>query len=537
MVRLYLPDENERLKISQEVLRRVMLDIFLKVSDGMSLKSYLVETVSSEIERWLGSRGEMAEANLKLFSVLKKKLLRASESDAKFILSKIVDNYLRDIHGHFSKPVYFLATKVVPSGLSFLFNSITFTSMFSNLFSIPSVKNNVRVYGEIDLLKKLQTKGTVILTPTHVSHMDSPIMGWVIYDLGMPPFLYGAGLNLFENPFLGFFIRNLGAYRLDRKRKHELYLNTLKEYVSVTLEKGFDHLFFPGGTRSRSGLIETKLKLGLLGSGLNAYIQNLKNKKENPNIYIVPCVLSYHITLEAESLIDDYLQDITKEDYIMEYDESYELEKVISFIRRIFEMNLKVYVRIGRALDPFGNYVDDEGNSTDPRGRIIDPIKYVLINGEPNFDHQRDAEYTREVGKSLSESFLKNNFILSTGLCAFVVYNMLRASIGTSDVMKIVRSADGVELDDSEVIKKLDYSLSEFLKLEKQGEVSVADRVKEKNLAGILDKAYRVFSSYHREKPPFVIKGSKVIVRNPKLLLYYANRLAGYDLERKIFGL
>ncbi len=75
--------------------------------------------------------------------------------------------------------------------------------------------------------------------------------GYAIYMAGLPPVCYGAGLNLFYNKFLGFFMNRLGAYKVDRRKKHSLYKNVLKEYAAVSMELGYDNLFFPGGTRSR----------------------------------------------------------------------------------------------------------------------------------------------------------------------------------------------------------------------------------------------------------------------------------------------
>ena len=43
--------------------------------------------------------------------------------------------------------------------------------------------------------------------------MDSLVLGYAIYRLGLPPVIYGAGLN-FSNLLVGF-MHNLGAYTVD----------------------------------------------------------------------------------------------------------------------------------------------------------------------------------------------------------------------------------------------------------------------------------------------------------------------------------
>ena len=64
------------------------------------------------------------------------------------------------------------------------------------------------------------------------------IMGLIIYKIGLPPVTYGAGLNLFSNPLLGFFLRHLGAYTVDRLKTAPIYRELLKEYTTLTLEFG-----------------------------------------------------------------------------------------------------------------------------------------------------------------------------------------------------------------------------------------------------------------------------------------------------------
>jgi hypothetical protein len=60
----------------------------------------------------------------------------------------------------------------------------------------PILEGNIHLQGELRALRALATRGTIILAPTHVSNVDSLVMGLVIHRLGLPPFAYGAGLNL-----------------------------------------------------------------------------------------------------------------------------------------------------------------------------------------------------------------------------------------------------------------------------------------------------------------------------------------------------
>src|SRR5690625_7368921 len=103
------------------------------------------------------------------------------------------------------------------------------------------------------------------MLPTHVSNVDSSLIDYVIETkVGIPAFAYGAGLNLYNFGPAAYFMNRLGAYRVDRRKKNPIYLETLKAMSTLSIKSGVNNLFFPGGTRSRSGHSESRLKLGRL---------------------------------------------------------------------------------------------------------------------------------------------------------------------------------------------------------------------------------------------------------------------------------
>ncbi|MCX7733786.1 MAG: 1-acyl-sn-glycerol-3-phosphate acyltransferase [bacterium] len=527
--RQYLPDDQQKQNIKTEVVRRVLYDFFISArEDDYFIRRKINETVSAEIERWRTERSfPLAEDYIRFFRKVRRKIPSASDSERRYILKQIVELYMDEIQGHFSPIIYRLATRIVPRGLSFILASITPSSIISNLPHLPDVDSHIIISGNKDILLKLARKGSIILSPTHVSHVDSPVIGYVVYKVGLPPFLYGAGLNLFSNPILGFFMKNLGAYKVDRKRKHDLYLDTLKHYVSTTLEMEYDHIFFPEGTRSRNGTFPKKLKMGLLGCGVRSYINNLKNKSPRPNIYVVPATFTYHITLEAESLVRQYLEDTTKEDWVSYKDEAFVPSRIFEFVKRFIELDMKLVVRFSDAFDVFGNPVDEDGNSLDPNGRTVDPKRYVLKDGVPEHDSQRDAEYTKELAEKILQTYRKDNAVLSTNLASFVIFELAMKKIGETDEIRALYLLEGLNIDYQEVIRYIDIAKNKFNELHQQNKVFVFYRVNEKTAKGILDTAYRVFSKYH-ERPPFRITRGKVKIENAPLLYYYRNRLTNY---------
>src|SRR5690242_19489821 len=133
-------------------------------------------------------------------------------------------------------------------------------------------------------------------------------------------------------------MNSLGAYKVDRRKKNLPYLETLKLYSTLAIQKGAHSHFFPGGTRSRSGLIEKQLKLGLLNSTIeaqrNLYLDN-PEATDARKIFIVPVTLNYHFMLEAPDLIDDYLSVKGQDRYLPEQDK-YGSWQLILFLFKFF---------------------------------------------------------------------------------------------------------------------------------------------------------------------------------------------------------
>ena len=216
------------------------------------------------------------------------------------ILPIVIDRYTKEITGNFKRSHHGFARRLITSFLARLLN----TARLRNPFGSLNLDSTIQIVGKHKKLRKLSKTGTIVMVPTHFSHLDSALIGWIISHLGLPAFMYGAGLVLYNLKIFAYFFNSLGAYKVDRRKKHFLYLETLKTYTERAIVNGCHNLFYPGGTRSRSGSIEKNLKLGLLGSTLEAQKElNKKNKK----IYIVPVTFNYQFVLEGPALINQYL--------------------------------------------------------------------------------------------------------------------------------------------------------------------------------------------------------------------------------------
>jgi glycerol-3-phosphate O-acyltransferase len=512
----------ERPTILADVERRVLgarTEAAQRGGDA-SLEYVLNDVAYQEIRRLeAGSSTASEKKRLSDWRELARRLGAMPEEDKRRRLADLIHEYAADVAGNFDTRVYGFARGILPRLLSAVLSP---QSLRDGLSSLGDLSRRIEVQGPLDLLRLCADRGTLIVTPTHVSNLDSVVMGYSLDHAGLPPCTYGAGKNLWSNPFLGFFMRNLGAYRVDRRLKNALYLEVLKEYSTVVLQRGYHQMFFPGGTRSRSNLIERKLKLGLLGTGLTAYVNHLREGKPNRRFYVVPATINMGITLEAETLIEDYLAEQGKQRYIIDDDEATRLSRVVDFTRKILTMEGAVVIRYGQPLDPFGNLIDDEGESLDARGRRVDPASYVRgAGGELVVDPQRDAEYTRGLGEEIARAFRRHTVFLPTTLVARCLYDRLAAREKTRDIYRLLRTGEGFEVALEVLAEDVDRLRRAIGGRPEIG--LVHERVRAMRPVEVIEDALRAYKGYHT-RPVAERYGDLVTIRHLRLLYYYQNR-------------
>ena len=522
----------ERERILATVHERVVNAYLDEASAGGddSLEYILNEVAFSEIRRLESATGSSRQARqLQRWRDMANRLLRMSEADKRAELASLTWYYCKDIVGNFNPRVFRFATGVVPTALSLLLSPLS--TWREGVAALTEVSNKVQIQGPFEDIRAACQRGTLIITPTHSSNLDSIVLalGLVLCDL--PPVTYGAGKNLFTNPFISYFMRNLGAYRVDRRLRFRLYKDVLKEYSTVLLERGFHSLFFPGGTRSRSNRVEERLKLGLLGTSVTAYRNNLRAGRRGSRIYIVPVTINYRLVLEAETLIDDYLAETGKSRYIIDDDEFSRLGRIVEFARKILAHEGGVTLRFGRPLDPFGNEVDGDGESLDRCGRRVDPASY-LANGQGKIsdDDQRDAEYTRLLGQTLGEAYRRETVILPTQLVSRALMDEITVRAGTSDIYRLLRVGGEALRVPLDVLCRGVERLCEQIRSAPEHGV-LGDALERTPLPVVVGDALLGLSSYHT-RPVVRTAGEDVQVDSVKLLYYYQNRLEHLPRER-----
>ena len=451
------------------------------------------------------------------------------------ILRMIVERYADEIAGKFTASSYRFAREAIKFWFSRLLNGARVKKFGAFFRKKYTLRDKIQIVGKVKMLRKLAKKGTVVMVPTHFSNLDSILIGWVIHSLGLPAFIYGAGLNLFNIKILAYFMNSLGAYKVDRRKKNLPYLEVLKMYSNIAIQKGAHSLFFPGGTRSRSGLIEKQLKLGLLSTALeaqrNLYLEN--PGKEVRKIFVVPVTLNYHFVLEAPELIEDYLQVKGQDRYFPEED-NYGSFQLIRFMFKFFTKGSNISVSIGRGLDVLGNYVDDDGNSLDAKDRIIDTRDYFVSNNDITIDKQREDEYTRMLSQKIVKEYHRINRVFASHLVAFLAFEIWQKRHPKLDLFSFLRlPEEELEIDYTEFREAFKRVRKEIYRLKDEGKLYCASHLKgEADL--VITHGLDNVGIFHLKRPVVKNKKGNIITQDLNTLYYYHNRLVGYDLEKFI---
>ena len=458
---------------------------------------------------------------------------RKKEED---LLKKILHRYADEIAGNFKKSRYRLAREIIKFGFARLLNATRvkrFGAFFRNEYSL---NDKIQIVGKAKQVRKLAKIGTVVMVPTHFSNLDSILIGWIIHVLGLPAFIYGAGLNLFNIKILAYFMNSLGAYKVDRRKKNPIYLEALKTYSNLAIQEGAHSLFFPGGTRSRSGQIESSLKLGLLGTAMEAQRNIFMDhpNKDGKKIFIVPVTINYNFVLEAPVLINEYLASKGQERYYVESDAYSSSYNMIKFMIKFFTKGSDISVSIGRGMDLLGNYVDDKGNSIDKHGRFVDTRDYFMSNGELTADHQREEEYTIRLSKTIVKEYHRINRVFASHLVAFVALQIWRKRFEKLDLYDFLRlPEEDLYISYDEFSDTFNRIRKEVYKLKKKKKVNVAAHLKNP-LEEVIKFGIDNVGMYHSRRPLLMNKNKQIITKDLSTLYYYHNRMDGYDLEKYI---
>lgn len=535
-------------KNRKEFIEEVAQNAFARIKEVRPTTKHVIDeleaTVYREQQRMKRNRWRVdSEDEPRFWSAIKEELValptRSPEEipvKADELLHRIVSRYANEIAGNFKASSYRVTREIVKFWFSRLLNGARVKKFGAFFRTRYTLRDKIHIVGKVKHLRSLASQGTVIMVPTHFSNLDSILIGWVIHSLGLPAFIYGAGLNLFNIKIFAYFMNSLGAYKVDRRKKNVPYLETLKLYSTLAIQKGAHSLFFPGGTRSRSGMIEKQLKLGLLNSTIeaqrNLYL-NAQGDESVRKIFIVPVCLNYHFVLEAPDLVDEYLSAKGQDRYLPEQDK-YGSWQLLQFLFKFFTKGSNISVSIGRGLDVMGNYVDDNGNSLDPQGRVINTRDYFLSNGQITIDKQREDEYTRMLSQKIVLEYHRINRVFASHLVAFVAFEMWQKKHPKLDLFGLLRLPEEDQVLDYEEFRETCKRVrKQIYQLKNEDKVYHATHLKGK-IDLVIRHGLDNVGIFHLKRPLLMNKDGNIITKDFNTLYYYHNRLVGYDLEKFI---
>ncbi len=151
----------------------------------------------------------------------------------------------------------------------------------------------------LERVREAARQGSLVLLPSHKSHVDYLILSDVFYMNAMSPPLIAAGDNLSFWP-LGPLLRRGGGFFIRRSFKGKrLYSALVDAYMRKLLVEGFNLEFFLEGGRSRTGKLLPP-KFGLLSMVVDACMM-LPGKR----VFFVPISIGYERVIEERSYVDE----------------------------------------------------------------------------------------------------------------------------------------------------------------------------------------------------------------------------------------
>jgi len=448
------------------------------------------------------------------------------------LVKRILNRYTEEILGKFKPKTYRFAVRFLTQLYKRILNAFSGNGNRFYWGTKRELYDRLVLNGYIEETRELFKKGTVVVVPTHFSNLDSVMMGYILDRMtGLPSFAYAAGLNLFDYELMAFFMNRLGAYRVDRRKKNPIYLECLKAVTRISLQEGVNNIFFPGGTRSRKGSIEKKLKLGLLGSVVEAQRANFQ-ENSNKKIFIVPMVAGYPFVLEAKSLINQFLRSSGKEKYIHSRDELSPFKKTFRFFKHLYGRSSKVYLTLGQPMDVLGNKVDITGKSLDAKNEVIDLKKYFYNTSDEVVENQqRESVYTKILGDKILESYLENNLVLAPHLIAYLAFQhmaILNSDLSIFNILSL--NPKDVFVPKSHMINLVKQAVQILSDWDKSGRLQIEETLK-MSAEEIIDIGIKEVGVFHPQKTLYMDSHGNVKTEDLKLLYYYHNRLRGYDLQ------
>ncbi|ONF42860.1 glycerol-3-phosphate 1-O-acyltransferase [Marinobacter lutaoensis] len=151
----------------------------------------------------------------------------------------------------------------------------------------------------IEVAKEVAQDNAVVYVPCHRSHIDYPLLSYVLYKNGLMPPHIAAGINL-NMPVVGPILRRGGAFFMRRSfRDNPLYATVFNEYMHVMFSRGYSVEYFVEGGRSRTGRM-LQPRPGMLSMTVRSFLRDHRKP-----IVFVPVYIGYEKVMEGRSYLGE----------------------------------------------------------------------------------------------------------------------------------------------------------------------------------------------------------------------------------------
>lgn len=211
--------------------------------------------------------------------------------------------------------------------------------------------------------------------------------------------------------------------------------------------------------------------------------------------------------------------------------EPFEPFRATKFLWRLFSSQTSLSVRIGKPLDIFGNFVDEEGQSIGPNGTTIDPKAWLTTQGELRPEPERDQEYVRRLGRRLVDRYYRENVVLSSHLLAFTYFMVLREKYPDLDLYRFLRlSLAQRSLPYDRFLERAEGFHQKLKKAADRGELQLSDELKTSDVHAWIEDGLRHLGVFH-DANVVKVQNGVIWTEDLSLLYYYRNRLSGYGFS------
>jgi glycerol-3-phosphate O-acyltransferase len=229
---------------------------------------------------------------------------------------------------------------------------------------VNRIYDGVEVDSEgLERVRAAAKRGTLVLLPSHKSHLDYLMLSFVFYHANLQLPLIAAGDNLAFFP-LGLVLRRGGAFFIRRSFSGDrLYGSVVDAYVRRLIREGYSIEFFLEGGRSRTGKLLPP-KLGLLNMVVEAALA-----VPNKELFFVPVSIGYDRLVEGSS----YVRELTGGE--KQEEDARGLLKTTGLLRGRYG---RLNIQFGEILslgEIRANASNGAANGSDERGGVMHPAK------------------------------------------------------------------------------------------------------------------------------------------------------------------